>query len=243
MKKIKVCAIVGVTHDNSNTVYFVSRFINILKREIKCDVEYQSYNLNECGILNCIGCYECLKMRECILEDSMEKLKRAMVESDIILWATPAYMNGVSGIMKIFVDRLHSWTKLFYLRGKYGIVLSTSSHKVYDLYVKDYLGWIQISLGLINIGAYNMCVDAPAELYSEDSDSIIQQYVRQTIINYKTNYCKASQIHETMFEKLRDKIIALRRKNPNSELVKYWENSKLIDCEKFQIFLDSKTQE
>lgn len=242
MEKIKISAIVGATHANSNTVYFVSKFMNILKGEIKCDIEFQLYNLNECNILNCIGCYECLNMKKCFLEDNMEKLKRAMEESHIIIWATPVYMNGVSGIMKTFVDRLHSWTKLFYLRGKYGIVLSTSSHKVYDLFIKDYLVWMQTSVGLINIGAYNICVDAPQELYSKYSDSIIRRYVRKTIINYKENYCKSSQTHETMFKKLKERVIATRRINPDNEIVKYWESNKLIDCEKFQFFLDSNHQ-
>lgn len=242
MEKLKICAIVGATHTHSNTVYFVSKFINILEKEIECDIEYQIYSLNECSVLNCIGCYECLKMRKCVLKDHMEKLKRAMIESNIILWASPVYMNGVSGIMKIFVDRLHSWTKLFCLRGKYGIVLSTSSHQAYDLLVKDYLGWIQTSIGLINIGSFNICVDAPQELYSEYSDSIIQQYVRKTILNYREKYCKSLQIHEIIFGKIKDRIIALKRKNPNNEIVKYWENSEMLDCEKFQDVLNLKKQ-
>ena len=73
-------------------------------------------------------------------------------------------------------------------------------------------------------------------------DSIIRRYVRKTIINYKENYCKSSQTHETMFKKLKERVIATRRINPDNEIVKYWESNKLIDCEKFQFFLDSNHQ-
>lgn len=188
MKRLQISAIVGATHINSNTLYFVSKFIQILSNELDNQTEFKLFNLCKYRVDNCSGCCRCLRAEKCCKKDHMELLKQVMLASDLIIWASPVYMNGVSGIMKTFIDRLHSWTKSTPLHGKFGIILSSSSHKINSIYIKDYLIWIQNSLGMTNIGAYNICVDAPKELYSKDSQEIIQQYVFETIIDYRLKF-------------------------------------------------------
>jgi multimeric flavodoxin WrbA len=55
----------------------------------------------------CLGCLSCwLKTPgKCVHDDDMKELLPLM-ESDILVFATPVYVDNVTGIMKMFIDRL-----------------------------------------------------------------------------------------------------------------------------------------
>lgn len=232
MNIIKICAIVGTLHKNSNTVYFTTKFIEILKEKIKSEVIVNVYCLSKYDLKVCEGCLACLKLGKCVQNDDMEILKKAMLDADIIIWATPVYMDSISGVLKNFIDRLHLWTKIIPLRSKYGIVLSTSSHKITKEFVQDYLNWIQCTLGLMNIGTYNICVDIPAQLYSEKVDNIIDKYVQKTGENMKEKI-KNLQLEERNFKNLKKVLIALEESGINSIILQYWKDTGLLYCDSF----------
>ena len=59
-------------------------------------------------IHHCIGCFDCwLKTPGvCTIKDDMAELLKKFSESDLVVCATPLYVDNVSGIMKNFMDRL-----------------------------------------------------------------------------------------------------------------------------------------
>ncbi|MCG2713649.1 MAG: flavodoxin family protein [Candidatus Omnitrophica bacterium] len=56
---------------------------------------------------HCIGCFTCWTKTpgKCILKDDMEGLLKKYMASDIVILASPLYVDHVTGIMKDFMDR------------------------------------------------------------------------------------------------------------------------------------------
>jgi multimeric flavodoxin WrbA len=59
-------------------------------------------------IKSCLGCYTCWTKTPgvCVHRDDMGELLSKFVASDVVAFATPLYVDNVSGIMKMFMDRL-----------------------------------------------------------------------------------------------------------------------------------------
>ena len=55
----------------------------------------------------CIGCLSCVKTGNCVLKDSMKDIYEKVSESDVLVFASPIYYYGISGLLKTFLDRLN----------------------------------------------------------------------------------------------------------------------------------------
>jgi multimeric flavodoxin WrbA len=64
--------------------------------------------LAEKEIKHCIGCFACWVKTPgvCIHKDDMAELLEKYTSADVIVFATPLYVDNVGGIMKNFMDRL-----------------------------------------------------------------------------------------------------------------------------------------
>jgi multimeric flavodoxin WrbA len=72
------------------------------------EIEYEIVALSDYHIEVCKGCKLCLDRGEelCPLKDDRDKLIDKMNNSDGIIFASPNYSFNVSGLMKVFLDRL-----------------------------------------------------------------------------------------------------------------------------------------
>jgi len=72
------------------------------------DVDYEIVSLSDHELQLCRGCKLCFDRGEemCLLKDARDTLIRKIEESDGIVFATPNYAFQVSGLMKLFLDRL-----------------------------------------------------------------------------------------------------------------------------------------
>lgn len=61
------------------------------------------------------------------INDDMKMLRENILQSEVVLLATPVYVNHISGSMKTLIDRLASWTHTMDLAGKLGISIAISS--------------------------------------------------------------------------------------------------------------------
>jgi len=59
-------------------------------------------------IKHCLGCFKCWTRTPgvCVQKDDMAGLLEKIISSDIIILATPVYIDNVSGLMKNFMDRM-----------------------------------------------------------------------------------------------------------------------------------------
>lgn len=64
--------------------------------------------LNEKTIHHCTGCLACWEKTpgQCALKDDMAALLERVKETDVLLLATPLYVHNMSGLLKVFLERL-----------------------------------------------------------------------------------------------------------------------------------------
>ena len=90
---------------SSNTGIMVSEF---LQGAEKAGAETEQIFLAEKEIGNCMGCFKCWISTpgKCVIRDDMTTLLEKIIDSDVIVMATPLYVDGVTGIFKNFMDRI-----------------------------------------------------------------------------------------------------------------------------------------
>lgn len=88
-----------------NTHVMVEAF---MKGARKGGAEVENVFLAKKEINPCRGCFSCwLKTPgECVIKDDMAELLKKFAGSDVVVFATPLYVDNVTGIMKNFMDRL-----------------------------------------------------------------------------------------------------------------------------------------
>ncbi len=89
----------------SNTGVMVSEF---LAGASAAGAETEQVFLSQKEIDHCMGCFRCWTATpgKCVINDDMTDLLERVMSSDLIVLATPLYVDDVSGIMKDFMDRL-----------------------------------------------------------------------------------------------------------------------------------------
>jgi len=90
---------------NGNTHVMVEEF-SYGARDVGAEVE--NIFLVKKEIKPCSGCFDCWFKTpgKCILKDDMEEMLQKFISSDIVVFATPVYVDNITGIMKNFIDRL-----------------------------------------------------------------------------------------------------------------------------------------
>ncbi|TEB13978.1 putative NAD(P)H-dependent FMN-containing oxidoreductase YwqN [Pelotomaculum sp. FP] len=88
---------------SSNTNIMVEAF---LKGAEAAGAEVENIFLANKEINHCKACYYCYSSGgKCSIEDDMGDLMLKFVASDIVVLATPLYVQNVSGMLKVFMDR------------------------------------------------------------------------------------------------------------------------------------------
>ena len=103
---MKVLAINGSPHaDKGNTALILEPFLNGMK---EAGAEVHLVYTKKMNINPCQGEYNCwLKTPgKCFQKDDMEKVLPELTEADILVFATPLYVDGMTGPMKNFLDRV-----------------------------------------------------------------------------------------------------------------------------------------
>ena len=103
----KILVLNGSPKNNESlTMKLVESFLAGVS-DISLDVKIETINLYEKNIKPCTGGFECWTISPgvCVKEDEMNELLVKYVEADIIIWATPLYHYGITGVMKIFLER------------------------------------------------------------------------------------------------------------------------------------------
>lgn len=70
--------------------------------------EVQTFFLRKKTVKPCLSCYNCWVKTpgKCVINDDMTEMLQTYIESDLAVFATPIYADNVSGIMKMFLDRV-----------------------------------------------------------------------------------------------------------------------------------------
>ncbi|MDD4898385.1 MAG: flavodoxin family protein [Methanocellales archaeon] len=102
---MKVTAFVGSSR-KKHTYNASEKFLKNLQS--LGDIEYEIVRLSDYNLETCKGCKSCTDRGEefCPLKDDRDKLIEKMMNSDGVIFASPNYCFQLSGLMKMFLDRL-----------------------------------------------------------------------------------------------------------------------------------------
>jgi multimeric flavodoxin WrbA len=102
---MKITAFVGSAR-KKHTYHATEQFM--MNLQLFGNIDYEIVALNDYKIETCRGCKLCLNQGEelCPLKDDRDKLLEKITNSDGVVFASPNYSFGVSGLMKVFLDRL-----------------------------------------------------------------------------------------------------------------------------------------
>ena len=106
MSSIKIIAVnSSPKKEKGNTVKILNSFLEGAK---EAGAETHLEHIYGQEINPCSACYSCWFQTpgECAQKDDMKKIFDKFKESDILVFCTPLYFYGVSGVMKNFIDRL-----------------------------------------------------------------------------------------------------------------------------------------
>jgi multimeric flavodoxin WrbA len=105
--KMKILAVQGSPRSPkvSNTEILLQQFLRGAESE---GAETETIYLREKKITHCIGCFSCWFKHPgiCAFKDDMPALLEQAKECDILVYATPLYSYNMTGLLKIFIDRL-----------------------------------------------------------------------------------------------------------------------------------------
>ena len=103
---MKILGILGSPHPNGNTASLLGRVLEGAAAQGAATIVLSA---NKLSVRACQGCDACKRTGQCILKDDMQEVYDKINESDAIIFASPNYMGGISGILKPILDRLYSY--------------------------------------------------------------------------------------------------------------------------------------
>jgi len=104
---MKVLAISGSPRGGGNTYGALSYLLQLF---VPLGARGEVIELHDKTMEYCNGCGSCLKQRTCRIEDDLQGIYRAAVESDVIMLGAPVYGGSVAAPMKTMMDRFSWWS-------------------------------------------------------------------------------------------------------------------------------------
>lgn len=75
--------------------------------------QVEKIRVAEKNVSYCRGCYGCKKTGICVIKDDMSKILQKIIDSDVIVLASPVYFYSVCAQLKAVIDRtVARWTEV-----------------------------------------------------------------------------------------------------------------------------------
>jgi len=133
----------------------------VLEGAADAGADTEMIDLCDFRVTPCTACEGCTLTGTCVYDDDVPALVARMKEADGIVFASPVYIDNVTGQMKIFFDRLADAIHYQLLTGKYGCAVVTT----YDsggTEVVTYLELVLNYLGVISVGGISIATRGDA---------------------------------------------------------------------------------
>lgn len=102
---MNIVVLTGSPHKNGTSNTLVNEFI---KGAEENNHKINRFDIPFLNIHPCIGCDHCGMNGPCVFNDDMPKILDTILESDMIVFATPIYYFGFSAQIKSAIDRFYS---------------------------------------------------------------------------------------------------------------------------------------
>ncbi len=126
----KIFAINGSPRPSGNTKFLLDAFLRGAEEN---SAKSTVYRANEINIKNCTGCLRCNLIKKCsIRDDDWENISRNILDSDIIVFASPVYFHHFPASVKAILDRFRSFIKV-------QITIESIKHEPWVEWKKDFV--------------------------------------------------------------------------------------------------------
>jgi len=90
----------------------------------KANAELKTFEIRKLSISPCTGCLSCMQKNpgKCIIQDDMEPIYEALKTSDLLIMATPLYVDTMSAQLKTVMDRCLACLQPFLIKDETGRV-------------------------------------------------------------------------------------------------------------------------
>jgi putative NADPH-quinone reductase len=208
----KILALNGSPRTHGNSTYMLQHFMEGARQNTTSLNEIRTHELN---LKNCQGCLRCNILKLCsISDDDWQELSREILESDVLVFASPIYFHYLPASLKKVIDRFRSFVHV-------QITETGLSHTPWEVWNKDFVL-------LLSMGSPDKAEARPVIELFEFMTSILGSSNRLHIIT-ATRLAMAKQIIRTEEEL----GILYKKLNLPEELVKgdCAENNKvLLNC-------------
>jgi multimeric flavodoxin WrbA len=128
---MKIIAIIGSYRKGGNTsriVKMVAEKMQSAATQLSVPLEFEAIYLGHTNLRFCRGCRVCFDRGEdkCPLKDDLLALKARVQTADGVIFATPVYVDDVSGSMKNWIDRMAHVCHRPQFMGKCAFLLATT---------------------------------------------------------------------------------------------------------------------
>ncbi|AGB01453.1 flavodoxin family protein [Methanoregula formicica] len=155
-------------HGSPRTLRSITRQLAqfVLEGAAEAGAETEMIDLCDLKITPCTACEGCSFNGICVFEDDMPALVERMKEADGVVFASPVYIDNVSGQMKIFFDRLADAIHYQLLAGKFGCSVASTHTSggdavvAYQNHVLNYLAVVSVGGISVATGGDSYAVDA-----------------------------------------------------------------------------------
>ena len=103
----KILAFNGSARKYGNTWYLLDSFLQGVE---KSDGYHETVKAHNAGLKYCTGCLRCNLVKRCTIHgDEWPELSQKILESDVLVFASPVYFHHVSAQLKKIIDRFRSF--------------------------------------------------------------------------------------------------------------------------------------
>jgi multimeric flavodoxin WrbA len=179
---MKIIAINGSPRTVRSTTRRLAQFV--LDGAAEAGAETDMIDLCDLRITPCTACDACSLNGICVNDDDIPALIDRMKEADGIVFASPVYIDNVSGQMKIFFDRLADAIHYQLLAGKYGCSVATTHTSGGDEVVA-YQNHVLNYLAVVSVGGFSVATGGEAEAvdHSEAEARMLGKKLADAVMN------------------------------------------------------------
>jgi len=157
---MKILAIHGSPRTTRSTTRHLAGYV--LEGAAEAGAEIEMIDLCDLRVTPCTACEGCSFNGICVYDDDVPMLVNRMKEADGIVFASPVYIDNVSGQMKVFFDRLADTIHYQMLAGKFGCSVATTHTSGGDEVVA-YQNHTLNYLAVVSVGGISVATGGNAE--------------------------------------------------------------------------------
>ena len=120
---MKILVLGGSPNKNGSTQILIDSFV--LGAE-EAGHTVTVLNVAHMNVRPCTGCIACGYDGPCVQKDDMVQIRKAVMESDMLVFATPLYFFGISAQLKTVIDRFCAFSSRINLRNMKSAFLSVA---------------------------------------------------------------------------------------------------------------------